>query len=649
MSLVTTELVQQRFKDVLTQIKTPEARKEINKKDSYLKDAEAALISRNMICPLTQIQNTQPLLGGLKPQEFKQLLSREFYNADVMKKAFCIFGSIYYGQPNDNNLVTPNMRTRYWLRNIQKSTSNSKSSDATYKVDLLNAEDILMIKVPIKQNQNLIHEYFIGVYGTNLLRKYIPNFAYILGGFKCSPMVLNPLEKEKKEVITWCNNNKVVINYILYENIEPSISLRLYVKDCKPSEFLNKYLQILYALHKANTLIDFTHYDLHYENVMLRKTEYSKFIIPYETEKGMEYLITDSIATIIDYSYSHISLKLQEDIKQNGTVEQVVKKRHFGINSKLAYGIFPGRKYALHDSYKLLLFCMNEMYKSGNMACFQTGAQILKFFNINERAEDVVAKQRDTYYYLPYTKELDNLNNLNLAQYIRQKFPNETNLFIVSNPGTLDTTKIIKCDGQNVCTNVSEMIKRIGLDGSNPNTVFEFYDAMTLSEEQGNTQLINAIKNNFNYNLAMQEFTNNYNKSINSIRDRLRSLKIYSLAGSSPEAIFNSDFLKIYQNHVTNVATILDESQEIETTINAGIYTAQTYNDTQLADRLKEGLTTLQQKYKPYLKQANVSLQKDRDWLDQLKNISFVKTAIDMNHNLQWFYSGLNNFFYMFI
>lgn len=662
MSLVNTTLIQERLNDVLVQIGTPDAQLEITKRDNDLKQAEASLILGNMICPISQLKNIRPHLGGLKPQEFKQLLSREFYNADVMKTAFCIFGSMYYGQPNNSSLVAPNMRIRYWLKNLRASNLDSGlDTGDNYTADLKNAADFLMVKVPNKMSNNLIHEYFIGVYGTNILRKYLPNFAYVLGGFKCSPPVSNPSNLEGSsgtgDIITWCNNRNININYILYENLEPAIPFRKYLNSCSSTEFLNKYLQVLYALHKANVLIDFTHYDLHHENVVLRKLESHTIDIQYDTENGIEYLKTNSVATIIDFSYSHIAI----DLKQSN---DELTKRHFGVSSKLAYGIFPGRKFPLHDAYKLLLFSMNEMLASGNLQCFQTAAKILQFFDSSEPAENIISKQRSTYYYLPYTPELGALTNLDLTKYIRKSFPTETRSFISSKPFTQD---IVKCDGQNVCTSVSQMLNRIGISMKNgsdsgiPSTVFEFYDSMTtLLEsredsdgrrqlEQGNTELSNMVKSKFDYNLAMKEFNTNYNNNTNLLRDKIRSLKIYSLDGSSPESIFNSKFLEIYQNHVVNVAETLDLSQQVNTTIKAGIYTAETFNDNDLANRLAESLITLDNTYNPFLKKSGISLTNDIKWLDSIKDDPFVKKSIDVNPNLKWFYTGLDQFFYMLV
>src|SRR5436190_712755 len=87
----------------------------------------------------------------------------------------------------------------------------------------------------------------------NLLmnRSYVPNFAYVFGGFKCSaPILQDPkyiLGSAGRYPVNWCNSG-LDIEYIIYENIAPAVSFKEYVKKCTFEQFLDKYLQIIYAL-----------------------------------------------------------------------------------------------------------------------------------------------------------------------------------------------------------------------------------------------------------------------------------------------------------------------------------------------------------------------------------------------------------------
>ena len=146
-----------------------------------------------------------------------------------------------------------------------------------------------------KEFLSYLNEYFIGVYGTNYLRINIPNFGFYYN-----------LE-HKKDKIT------VSQEYVPYEGFKNF----LYQKYDKiyhskvGTQFLSIFLQIISSLEYAQNTLQFTHYDLHNENILLRRnnTKYT-FSIPifdsvYEFEKP------EFIATIIDFGFS--SIRFQKD------------------------------------------------------------------------------------------------------------------------------------------------------------------------------------------------------------------------------------------------------------------------------------------------------------------------------------------------
>jgi serine/threonine protein kinase len=239
----------------------------------------------------------------------------------------------------------------------------------------------------------------VGLYGTNRLRPFIPNFAYIYGGVKCSP----PIFGENDEVVDWCNNNKNSVNYILYENVNPSISIKKFISKCSVDEFLNIFLQILYALDFAHKKIDFTHYDLHGSNILLRIPNANEpdklYQIPYKTENGWEYITTRYIPTFIDYGMSHFrneSLKREENID------------NFGIFNFLYLSINPNRSWIMYDVYKILMWVF--IYADNtNKPVADVIRYIYKFFNYKDDLKTLIEEQYECYYSIPYTENTYNL------------------------------------------------------------------------------------------------------------------------------------------------------------------------------------------------------------------------------------------------
>jgi hypothetical protein len=142
------------------------------------------------------------------------------------------------------------------------------------------------------------HEAFVGLFGTNPLRKFVPNFAYVLGTFVC-----------RNSDGEQCCRIGERVRYVMYENVIDSVDLTDFI-DSKPDEedVAAVLLQLLYALHLAHRLIDFTHFDLHGHNIRVRKLD-KEVCLPYLTERGGEFIVTRYIPVIIDYESSHFVYK----------------------------------------------------------------------------------------------------------------------------------------------------------------------------------------------------------------------------------------------------------------------------------------------------------------------------------------------------
>ena len=79
-----------------------------------------------------------------------------------------------------------------------------------------------------------------------------------------------------------------------------------------------------------------------------------------------------------------------------------------------------------------------------------------------------------------------------------------------------------------------------------------------------------------------------------------------------------------------------------------GVYAAELYEDTELLEQFKEGYRGIYEQYDGYLLRSKANIRKDHEWLQTIASDPFVINAVRCNPNFQWYYTGLNNYYYMF-
>tara|TARA_R110001632_G_scaffold1280_1_gene5125 strand:- start:4429 stop:6141 length:1713 start_codon:yes stop_codon:yes gene_type:complete len=340
----------------------------------------------------------------------KSHLDKRFFDINFMSTLFCIFDGILYQPMDDKSNSFGDL-----FRNMRKIGSESSNGHAVM-VALGKSKKAFIIKVPMKKSEDeLFHEYFIGVSCLNNLRKIIPNFAYIFGAYKCLPPVINP----DKSVSSWCETNNMksdYVNYVIYENIS-GLSFRDSVKDCSLTEFFSWYIQILYAIQIASDRCDYTHYDLHDENVIL-KNWHDIFMIPYQDINGKTvYVKSNRISTMIDYGMSHVK----------------VNDEDFGLHHMEGWGIYQDKSRPLYDAYKLLGFTLYNMRKAKNQT-FYKAIELMRAFIDPERTYtqekliDILTKEHEVLHILG-TDMLVIEDNFTLWEIINYYRKNESTLW----------------------------------------------------------------------------------------------------------------------------------------------------------------------------------------------------------------------------
>lgn len=304
-------------------------------------------------------------------QEFNKF---SFFEVGVMESLFCAFDTnITIANPTD---YTANDKVISFFKNLRQIGADSVEGFALF-AGFKDIKDLFVIKVPRDpNNDNLFHEYFIGVACLNKLRRFVPNFSYVFGAFNCLP----PVIASNKDVTQWCskgNKGNNGVNYVIFEKIEGP-SMKKVAEQISEGEisftiYFSYLIQTFLALRIAWASCGFTHYDLHDENIIIRKIPGQKKIyVPYPIGSGDDviYIRTDGIPTLIDYGRCHIRLKIKK------------KEESFGFYGFEGVGLYPNKARPLHDLYKITGFSMFSVARSKSSSADKFLVKAWPLFNM---------------------------------------------------------------------------------------------------------------------------------------------------------------------------------------------------------------------------------------------------------------------------
>lgn len=495
--------------------------------------------------------------------------------------------------------------------------------------NLEDARNFFVIKVPrVPKNDNLSHELVVGMYGTNMLRKYIPNYLYVYGGFKCSPPLVDP---ETNKVATFCLHNDNAVNYMVLENISPSISMSKYVKKCSGADFINIYLQILYALKFGKERTDFTHYDLHTDNILIRdinqnvpKSE-KTFQIKYYTEEGEQYIRTQVIPTIIDYGFSHI--KINNDNYNNQDI---------GRSGYVDFSIFPDRSFIIFDLYKLLMFSFRNAVIAKNQDVINNCVKLFKFFNSSENPSNALEKQYALRYSFPYNDQTKNISIDDFARYIKNNFDTS---FIKSskfNIPVLDCSKM--------CLSEKATYSEIGINPDSPLTaptdIIDFFDLYKFLQNQGRDQEKIKIASEFKYKDSIRMHINRMENLLLTIDNQRRSIKLIDVSQLPIEQLLDYNTMSIVRSMYVSIASIIDNIMTFRFYNDIGHKVAEGYQDDNALKIMNNIMDKFESKIRPGIENSKIILANNHRYLNSIQNDNLVRQSIDRDSRLRWYWGG---------
>jgi hypothetical protein len=605
---LTTQNIKNGLIPYINKYSSPKEIQELQKLNDNEIQRELELIRRNPVCDNQFLIEIRERVDNLNVESYKENIKTYFYDDNLMQLNVCLFHSII---KNLDQNIPLNSMIKEWIRNLYRIGEKSEYGLAL-SAGFYNFNDIFVMKVPHDPKDSLIHEYVVGIYGTNRLRKYgILNFAYIYGGFDCSKPILGP---DKKTVTSWCNTtDKYNVNYVIYENISPSITLQDYIKICTFDEWLIVYLQILYALDFANKKFGFMHNDLHTLNVLLRDVNPNGNWLKYITnEQGSyKYIKTRYIPTIIDYGEATIYYQDES----YGTYKLAYKSVNKNFN-------FP-----LRDSYKLLMFSIAYMYYNYKHKLIEQIEPIFRIFNSIDNMK-IAAEQQYIYKFdIPYNQKLAKITHMELANQIRKIY----NINFYDSPESDDALVLLGCIDK-PCLNLQETFKIVGGINPSANDVVEFRYIYSLLQKSNERSIEDFIKN-FNY----EEKVKQANEELNNLTNDMSGLISVYIPGSlylrPEENIFTEDTLNRYMIYAKYVIYIYNKLERYNLLMKSLIFVNFIYNDEYRKETNENRFLLIIDTYKQLYRYIISNFSKD------VQKLLAIKIVRDIPDEYSWYYT----------
>jgi hypothetical protein len=593
----------------------------------------------------------QPFLAELDATKLVKRVKGEFYNGVVMHSALLFLLAI--SVPSESK-VPANQRVKYWFRGLEQIGAESVFGYAM-RSDLKESLDSLILKAPRDPaNSDIIHELFVGLYGTNRLREVVPNFAYVFGGFECSTPVIEPrVPGQETRVVSYCTGvpGAKEVPYVIYENIAPAVSLREYVETCSPEEYFEALIQLNRALKKGWETIKFVHNDLHYENALVRKLD-KMYSLPYEApDGGVVFDNTQVAITIIDLGSAHIEYE----------------GRSYGFEGLERVGVFKDYPLPFIDMYKIYFFTLNWMLRAGNITCYNQAKRLAPFFypqldpdtpNFDNALSLILAeRQKDVFYYLSLRtdQEVQQVRTfledakrgrdlsrypgewIRMTSFTYDKFYEEILSvcscdFLTSQP----LSPIAHCQGQQCGTKkdaLNSFLRRPLSMKPLPDNFFEFYDLDTLTRA-GRTYR-QEIRTSFQrvYRRARAEYFTTLQEGSRLFLQKSSSVdpKITLFTGPLSQLPLTA---RAYRERLVKIADADNIRITLDFAILVGRYIANVYKDKTLQGFL-DGIEAQVEFSKRNLDQAIVGLRRDLSkWLGVINNpevMALAKSSDDVS------------------
>jgi len=403
-------------------------------KELMLRDMDNMYIGGNCI-PLEYI-NTP---NGIR--KIYEALNEQPQNKVLFDWMFCSINTSFHSNVSFNAKLT-NVR-QLITRVTELDKSEQGQMGTVWETEIKTLTDLIYLKT--SRSGDVFHEFFIG-YALNSIRDLTPNYMATYGVFNCYRPLNNmpcPFEEMLAQQRAYINKypqynlgiNDIdyPIDYLVMEKISFGEKLGDILYNFKPAnfdDFMSIYLQIIYSLGIAYEKLNYTHYDLHTNNILIRPIDptniYRFMMIPYTLNGETRYVKSRYLVKIIDYGHSHITKTYQ--ISDNLTDDSTITMEFGNVEGHNRGGRNAFQSNPLHDIYKLTGYIMLDLMEAERKDKEQDEFDVIKYnanHKSNYKPKKIFVYDRDNYLlshvYRLFTR-FDpfrdyNSNNLSIEQY----------------------------------------------------------------------------------------------------------------------------------------------------------------------------------------------------------------------------------------
>lgn len=210
-----------------------------------------------------------------------------------------------------------------YIFQIEKVLSQSSKNGKIYIINIKSSiKQKLLLKAPLNlDSDNMSYEYYVGSILNELRIQNIPCFALTYGRFA--------INLSDSDILSTFDNKSV--SHVIYEYIRngnKTFTLYDYISILKENintkeiqtNLINILMMLLISLYMGQTKFNFTHYDLHLNNILLYKLDN---ITEYQVDINGDIfkIILEYFPYIIDFGRSHINNESFTDYKHFLDVE----------------------------------------------------------------------------------------------------------------------------------------------------------------------------------------------------------------------------------------------------------------------------------------------------------------------------------------
>lgn len=308
-------------------------------KITALREAEIKIAKEIRVCRPEQIDF---ITAALPRPNVSTFLSDAIYysrhNQRDLKKLSCLTETMNNSNIASNKLE--NFLLHRWIVSAQRIGTKSAMGTA-FALKNREGETLFVAKVANDDEDPLnevAHEAVIGMLAVNPVGNKVPNFVHTYGVYSCHPPIIDFDTQDVDFCPSSADGSNIKKLHLIIENVAEAYNMKELVGEIDAPDFVEIYLQIVNALNVAYNMNNFTHYDLHAENVLIQKLV-EPISIPIYFKDKTKYLITNYLVKIIDYGLAYASIQ------------------GYDIGSYDAVGIVPAESaYQIYDAYKYLFF-----------------------------------------------------------------------------------------------------------------------------------------------------------------------------------------------------------------------------------------------------------------------------------------------------